>query len=66
MTLITRKKIGQEAQMQRQEVRQLRELLEDNRQKGTDGLDADIDCTVKSAELAGLHLVRRDRTEPYV
>ena len=31
MTLITRKKLGQEAQIQRQEVRQLREILEHNR-----------------------------------
>lgn len=33
MTLITRKKLGQQAQTQRQEIRQLRKLLEANRWK---------------------------------
>lgn len=58
MTLITRKKMGEEAQIQRKTVRLLRELLEDNRQQGVaKRLGADTDCA--QAGPARLQVIRK-------
>jgi hypothetical protein len=58
MTLITRKKMGQEAQMQRQEVRQLRELLT-HRQQEREKQVNERDCGSASSSASRLQLVRR-------
>jgi hypothetical protein len=62
MTLITRKKLVEEAQTQRQEVRQLREFLEGiRRQSTTDRMSIEKHCTARGTALAGRpQLVRRD------
>jgi hypothetical protein len=58
MTLITRKTIHQEAQMQRREVRQLRELLECKVRQEIERNNADAGYIPERKEPATLHIVR--------